>query len=37
MAPIDTLAHDAAFFDRIDRDAPDHAQVLRKLRDRFTR
>lgn len=37
MAPIDTLAHDGDFFDRIDRDAPPHAEILRRLRKRFRR
>ena len=37
MAPLDSLAHDAAFFDRIDRDAAEHAQILRRVRERFAR
>jgi hypothetical protein len=35
MPPLDPLLHDSAFFDRLDREAPAHAQLLRGLRARF--
>lgn len=35
IPPLDALAHDRGFFDRIDRDAPPHAAILKDLRARF--
>ena len=37
IEPLDPLAHDAGFFNRIERLAPDHAKVLDGLRARFKR
>jgi hypothetical protein len=37
IEPLDSLAHDRGFFDRIDRNAAPHAEILKGLRARFRR